>query len=210
MRQIAAVIALVGIVVLTGVAHATTLTVSQGSVDIGGTDTFATFSGDGFSVSLTYPYAVSGKFGGSITVPLAVGLGGGITIQVDGTSCTQSSTPPCAGSMTLESPLLPKPPPDWPNNVNFITTAPFTATGFFNVGGGEFDFVGQGTLTGFVCFNFRQFPCSFGALPGPTNSLYAFSIPEPSALLLLVTSLGVLGARPRWVHSRRPGSAAAP
>ena len=75
------------------------------------------------------------------------------------------------------------PPADWPSNVDWVVTTPFTAAGHLNVGDG-FDFVGQGLLTGTV-----------NRVVDVDNSpvlRYTFSVPEPPTLLLVVASFGTL------------------
>jgi hypothetical protein len=198
MRKTIAVVVLVVVTVLTGAAHATSLTVTEGSVTDYTTDLFARFSGDGFSVLMSAPFGF-GAFGGIITIGFGADSGF-FRIVVGGLSCV--GPPGNCGFVTLTSPHLATPPPDWPHNVNFIVAAPFTATGHLNVGDG-FDLVGQGMLEGILCFDFSQSPCNEPGFESGKVSRYTFSataVPEPSTLLLVVAALGALGALQRSVR----------
>jgi hypothetical protein len=123
----------------------------------------------------------------SITIGLPICCGGA-HVDVGGVECFSTSVhdPPC-GTMTLmTSEGLPPRPADWPVTEDFVSTVPFTAIGHLDVGGG-FDIVGDGILAGTVCG--RNTTCDTFTTP---ILRHAFSVPEASTLLLLVTSLGVL------------------
>ena len=191
---------------LTATAHATTLTVTEGDLTLFGTDKFAGFSGDGFSVHMISPFGVNTgqAFGvgiASITVGFPGGDSGSLTVQVGASSCTFPFSLDC-GTITVTSPRLESRPADWPINVPFIATAPFFATGHLNVGDG-FDFVGQGVLTGVICF--IDCPPGFFALGGPGLE-YTFGVPEPPSLLLLAGAVLAIAGMIPIVRGRQMGS----
>jgi len=177
---------------VTGTAHATTLTITDGNVLFYQVDTSANFSGDGFSVSMFSGTGSSDIFS-PFTGPASITIGlpiccGAAHVDVGGVECFSTSVPdPPCGTMTLmTSEGLPPRPADWPVTEDFVSTVPFTAMGHLDVGGG-FDIVGHGILEGTVCG--RNTTCDTFTTP---ILRYAFSVPEASTLLLLVTSLGVL------------------
>jgi hypothetical protein len=197
MSNTAAAILFATAILVSDAAHAAPLTATDGFISLFPSDRFADFSGEGFSVHMISPFGEPPfpVFGAGI-VSIATGFdafgGGSIDVQVDGASCTAPVPSLGCGMMTLTSPRLQLPPADWPPGVNFVATAPFTAAGFLNVGGG-FDFVGQGFVEGVpFCFN-DQAPCgAFGFSEGSVLH-YTFSVSEPPTLVLVVAALGVFG-----------------
>jgi len=105
---------------------------------------------------------------------------------------------PSCGTITLTSPVLPSPPPDWPPNLDFIATGPFTAT----VVGDGFDLAGQGVVVAGFCRSSTEFPCNTGVTFPPI--VYTFSVSEPPTLLLVVASFGALGVLFSARFLRRP------
>jgi hypothetical protein len=192
MGKIISALLLAAVTAVTGTAHATRLTITDGNVLFYQVDTSANFSGDGFSVSMfsgTGSDDIFSPFTGpaSITIGLPICCGGA-HVDVGGVECFSTSVhdPPC-GTMTLmTSEGLPPRPADWPVTEDFVSTVPFTAMGHLDVGGG-FDIVGHGILAGTVCG--RNTTCDAFTTP---ILRHGFSVPEASTLLLLVTSLGVL------------------
>lgn len=222
MRKIVAVLVFAMVTVLNGAAHAALFTITEGSMTFGPLDTLGDFSGD--NVFMSFSVAMSSGTGLDTSEAFGVGifsimgrpLGdemGGATVtvligQMGETSCININSPIPCGTISFTSPKLETRPADWPSTVDFSATAPFTATGHFNLGDGNaFDFGGQGTLTGTVCSG--NSPGSLCNLGSPVLQ-YTFSVPEPPTLLLVVASFGMLGAlfsarfvRDRW-HRGRP------
>ena len=125
-------------------------------------------------------------------------------MQVDGVPCGPVSSHPC-GDVSLTPDFLPAP----------SSTAPFTATGHLvvNIGAGGpccniFDFVGQGTVERCGppdsprCIGFEGLAFTYTFSPPPPL------VPEPPTLLLVMASLGALGALNRsgrrWSFKSRP------
>jgi hypothetical protein len=183
------------------VAHAETLTITDGFLLLQGQDTGTGFSGDVFSVSEGSPFSFfpSGAFGTgtdpvSALVPLGTGGGGLTSVNVGGANCTSPPSFNC-GTITVTSLPMPLPPNnDWlliPGGYSAFTA--FTATGHVIVGSG-FDLFGQGTLEGLFCnpqVGCPPFATSFSF----TTLIYRFSaatVAEPPTLLL--GAFGLFGA----------------
>ena len=66
-KKIAAIIVLAMATVLTGVAHAVTLTITEGTISLSFSDRFANFSGDDFSVSMISPSGAASVIGSPFT-----------------------------------------------------------------------------------------------------------------------------------------------
>jgi hypothetical protein len=213
MRTIAAVIVFAMVTVLNGAAYAALFTITEGSMIFGGFDTIGDFSGKS-DVFLSVSVSMSSATGIDTTEAFGVGIfstghplgdemgGATVTIEIGGTfggsttSCINTGSPIPCGTISFTSPKLETRPADWPSTVDFSATAPFTATGHFNLSDASlpFDFVGQGTLTGTVCSGNipAVSPCNFGF--GRPVLQYTFAVDEPPTLLLAVAALCVLGA----------------
>jgi hypothetical protein len=200
MRKITTVLVFAMVMILTAVAHAEALYITDGTLVLEGLDSFGRFSGDGFSGGFSIPFGVSVGFAfGTGTDPVSflrpLGAGSGFaSVIVGNANCTVLPSFSC-GTITVTSLPMPLPPNnDWlfdPNGFSVFT--PFTATGHLNVGSG-FDLVGQGTLEGLFCN--PQVGCpQFGGLAGFTTLIYRFSaapVAEPPTRLL--AAFGLFGA----------------
>lgn len=211
MRKITTVLVFAMVMILTGVAHAGTLTITDGDLVLVPLDTVAMFSGDGFSAVLSAAQG-GGLFRaiGTGTDPISVstaGLGGFVTVGATNYFC-QSDPPPgfstCGVFITATHlPLPPPPNNDWFNTPSgYSVFTPFSATGQFRVGVGFGvpgdvieNFVGQGIVEGLWCNpggpnrppeNCRAPLSQFPAL------IYTFSVAEPPTLLLV--AFGMFGA----------------
>jgi hypothetical protein len=137
-------------------------------------------------------------------LPCVVGI---VNVQVDGAgSCNNFISPTC-GAITLIADFAPAP----------SFTSPFTATGHLVIGlvvgpqfdpGTTFDLVGQGTVE-------RCGPPDSPRCIGAGSLVFEFTfspppplVPEPPTLLLVMASLGALGALNRsgrrWSFKSRP------
>jgi hypothetical protein len=182
MRKIAAVLLIAMVTVLTGkAAHAVPLPITGGFIDVRFSgDSFARFGGDGFSVEIgaTIPFVGPGtlNLGGELFF-------GFVQVVVGNETCSFPTLEPSftCGFITLNHPPL-------PTGSQTSFSAPFTASGHLNVGGG-FDFVGQGIVV-------SDFRCP-GVFPEFCTVIgYGFSVPvtEPPSLLLLVAgALAIAG-----------------
>jgi hypothetical protein len=198
-RTLAAAIIFAVVTVLTGSAHATTLTITEGTVSAQATDFDISynFGGDGFSVQgvdLGRGFPANVYTTGVIDVLFS----GNTTITVNGLTCLGfiSGNPPAChtgvapsflGSMTLTNPPIPGPPPV--SDIPVIDYAPFTATGHLVQGDGP-DLVGQGILEVTYCAGRG---CPTLAVP---NVRYTFSVPEPPPLVLSLLAFGLLSVLP--------------
>ncbi len=180
--KLIATIGLLVVILVPGVAHATPLVATWGWIGLYGVDTWADFGGEEFSVFVSQPSSfISNPFTIAIGMNGMDGDGGLIHLyfgwgEVYGAICSSYALGigETCGSMTLAyDPLATLP-------------APFTLTGHLNVGDG-FDFVGQGTVR--------------AGTPNPYPWL-RYTVPEPSTLLLVIASLGALGA----LHGTRRGA----
>jgi hypothetical protein len=217
MRTVIAAIGLAAVALLTGIAHATPLVVTDGVVALYPVDTFASFSGDGFSVGVGYPFPFFSP-SGSVTVPIGTGCvpglpcaGGIVNVQVDGAGSCNIFSFTCGAITLTVDPLAILPAP---------FTAPFTATGHLVIGqvvgpppepGTTFDLVGQGTVEHVSCGTASNSPVCSQSDPifVYTFSAVPFSsVPEPPTLLLVMASIGALGALNRsgrrWSFKSQP------
>jgi hypothetical protein len=177
-EKIVAAIAFALLACMTVSAQAVTLTVTEGSVlSIGfAIDTGYNIGGDGFSASGVAP----GVFYSPGESGLAFALTQNSVVIVGDLTCDALFQESC-GNISLTHPPLTPPAPDIP----FTVSAPFTATGVFDVGEG-FDFVGRGIVTATFCLP-EPFLCA------PPNVLYRFTVAEPPSALLVATGALAIG-----------------
>jgi hypothetical protein len=181
-------------------ANATTLTITGGTIVTslaapfgGGEEQLALFGGDDFSVeqrrepgSSVSPIPAFGVEPFVQTIGFASSpFGGRADVRVGTEHCYGSLFMSC-GDITLTSPGFAM-PADWPIDIPFVATVPFTATGELLVGGNQYDIVGQGTVTGTRCFT----PC--GPLETRARLAYTFSVGEPLSLISLLASTVAIG-----------------
>jgi len=170
------------VTILNGTAAATMLTATDGGLTFFLLDRAANFSGDGFSVQMTSPFGLdttAAFTSGMVSIFTVFDNSGFVSVDISGKSCTASSL--TCGTITLTSAGLPPAPADWPSDVDYVATTPFTATGHLDVAAG-FDFVGQGLLTGTIC---RHLQPSLACAEGPELQ-YVFGVPDSPGLLTLV------------------------
>ena len=188
------------VILLPHSANATTLTITQGFIELfGDLSPFGRFGGDNFSVvaleegpgDRSRAFAVD-PFIWTFTfrAPSQASVGS--------QTCQAVEIPPVftnCGQITLTSPGFAM-PANWPQTTLFTASVPFSATGFLLVGGNQYDMVGQGTVTGSRCLDISACSISNPVNPAfPVDSIidYRFSVGEPPALILMFVSTIAIG-----------------